>query len=174
MAKHQELVGPWKHAPHLSPPLNCPQEVLRWLNAVEQILGDAPTKEQLTEFVWATLKSGKVRRSRRPTGGVLHLVPMAMQRPGSLQIAQAESLSCCFRLRRRWCPALATPCCARPIPATPASASLPRSTSPTTTSSSWCPCSTRLSPRSSPRPARCAGRAGLMAVFLIGRVFQPD
>lgn len=36
------------------------QEVLRWLTDVKAQLGDNPTKEQLTDFVWATLKSGKV------------------------------------------------------------------------------------------------------------------
>ena len=36
------------------------QEVLRWLTGVKDQLGDNPTKEQLTDFVWATLKSGKV------------------------------------------------------------------------------------------------------------------
>ena len=36
------------------------QEVLRWLTGVRTQLGDSPTKEQLTDFVWATLKSGKV------------------------------------------------------------------------------------------------------------------
>jgi len=36
------------------------QEVLRWLTSVREQLGDNPTKEQLTDFVWATLKSGKV------------------------------------------------------------------------------------------------------------------
>jgi citrate synthase len=36
------------------------QEVLRWLTNVREQLGDSPTKEQLTDFVWATLKSGKV------------------------------------------------------------------------------------------------------------------
>eukprot|EP00887_Chlorella_sp_A99_P005898 scaffold1.g5898.t1 len=36
------------------------QEVLRWLNDVRLILGDEPTKDQLTDFVWATLKGGKV------------------------------------------------------------------------------------------------------------------
>lgn len=36
------------------------QEVLRWLNHVRQEVGDDVTKEQMAEFVWATLKSGKV------------------------------------------------------------------------------------------------------------------
>lgn len=36
------------------------QEVLRWLRDVRSQLGDAPSKEQLTDFVWSTLKSGKV------------------------------------------------------------------------------------------------------------------
>mmetsp|Transcript_9601 Transcript_9601/g.26085 ORF Transcript_9601/g.26085 Transcript_9601/m.26085 type:complete len:464 (+) Transcript_9601:114-1505(+) len=36
------------------------QEVLKWLGGVATELGPTPTKEQLTEFVWATLKSGKV------------------------------------------------------------------------------------------------------------------
>eukprot|EP00889_Picochlorum_renovo_P007127 jgi/Picre1/34157/NNA_001632.t1 len=36
------------------------QEVLRWLSGVVSELGTSPTKEQLTDFVWATLKSGKV------------------------------------------------------------------------------------------------------------------
>lgn len=36
------------------------QEVLRWLTDVRQQVGDDVTKEQMREFVWATLKSGKV------------------------------------------------------------------------------------------------------------------
>ncbi|PRW60618.1 citrate synthase [Chlorella sorokiniana] len=36
------------------------QEVLRWLNEVRSEVGDGVTKEQMKEFVWATLKSGKV------------------------------------------------------------------------------------------------------------------
>ncbi|KAL4441548.1 hypothetical protein ABPG77_002052, partial [Micractinium sp. CCAP 211/92] len=36
------------------------QEVLRWLNDVRQQVGDDVTKDQMKEFVWATLKSGKV------------------------------------------------------------------------------------------------------------------
>lgn len=36
------------------------QEVLRWLNEVRKQVGDDVTKEQMKEFVWATLKSGKV------------------------------------------------------------------------------------------------------------------
>ncbi|GAB4823211.1 hypothetical protein N2152v2_010257 [Parachlorella kessleri] len=37
------------------------QEVLRWINETTHDLGTAtPTKEQLQEFVWATLKGGKV------------------------------------------------------------------------------------------------------------------
>lgn len=36
------------------------QEVLRWLTGVVNDLGQSPTKEQLTDYVWATLKSGKV------------------------------------------------------------------------------------------------------------------
>eukprot|EP00793_Prasinoderma_coloniale_P000142 PRCOL_00005650-RA len=36
------------------------QEVLLWLRSVQAELGANPTKEQLTDFVWATLKSGKV------------------------------------------------------------------------------------------------------------------
>lgn len=36
------------------------QEVLRWMFDVQKRLGATPSKEQLTEFVWDTLKSGKV------------------------------------------------------------------------------------------------------------------
>ena len=36
------------------------QEVLNWLVPVQAEMGDDPTKEELTDFVWATLKSGKV------------------------------------------------------------------------------------------------------------------
>lgn len=36
------------------------QEVLRWLRDVRAQVGDSPSKEQLTDFVWSTLKSGKV------------------------------------------------------------------------------------------------------------------
>lgn len=36
------------------------QEVLRWIVDVKSQLGDSPTKEELTDFVWATLKGGKV------------------------------------------------------------------------------------------------------------------
>ncbi|KAL4444342.1 hypothetical protein ABPG75_012079 [Micractinium tetrahymenae] len=36
------------------------QEVLRWLNEVRKQVGDDVTKDQMREFVWATLKSGKV------------------------------------------------------------------------------------------------------------------
>ena len=35
--------------------------MLRWLRGVRSLLGDDPTKEQLTDFVWATLKGGKAR-----------------------------------------------------------------------------------------------------------------
>ena len=41
------------------------QEVLRWLTGVTKEVGDNPSKEQLQAFVWATLKSGKVRASER-------------------------------------------------------------------------------------------------------------
>jgi len=36
------------------------QEVLKWLNEARAQVGDDVTNEQLTEFVWATLKSGRV------------------------------------------------------------------------------------------------------------------
>ena len=36
------------------------QEVLKWLNETREKVGDNATKEELTEFVWATLKSGRV------------------------------------------------------------------------------------------------------------------
>eukprot|EP00884_Botryococcus_braunii_P001386 jgi/Botrbrau1/11248/Bobra.0038s0020.1 len=36
------------------------QEVLRWLVDVQQELGDQPSDEQVKEFVWKTLKGGKV------------------------------------------------------------------------------------------------------------------
>ncbi|CAG9463658.1 unnamed protein product [Pedinophyceae sp. YPF-701] len=36
------------------------QEVLKWLKEVVSTLGENPTKEQLREYTWATLKSGKV------------------------------------------------------------------------------------------------------------------
>jgi citrate synthase len=36
------------------------QEVLRWLTGVQAQLGPAPSHQQLTDFVWATLRSGKV------------------------------------------------------------------------------------------------------------------
>ncbi|XP_003079274.2 Citrate synthase active site, partial [Ostreococcus tauri] len=36
------------------------QEVLKWLNETREKVGDDATKEQLTEFVWDTLKSGRV------------------------------------------------------------------------------------------------------------------
>jgi len=36
------------------------QEVLLWINMVKDQLGAEPTKEALTDFVWDTLKSGKV------------------------------------------------------------------------------------------------------------------
>ena len=36
------------------------QEVLLWINGVKKELGGAPTKEALTDFVWDTLKNGKV------------------------------------------------------------------------------------------------------------------
>mmetsp|Transcript_1769 Transcript_1769/g.6357 ORF Transcript_1769/g.6357 Transcript_1769/m.6357 type:complete len:221 (+) Transcript_1769:816-1478(+) len=36
------------------------QEVLGWLKNITKELGPSPTKDQLTDYVWATLKSGKV------------------------------------------------------------------------------------------------------------------
>ncbi|KFM23540.1 putative citrate synthase, mitochondrial [Auxenochlorella protothecoides] len=36
------------------------QEVLRWIQHVTREIGESPSKEQLREFVWATLKGGKV------------------------------------------------------------------------------------------------------------------
>lgn len=36
------------------------QEVLRWMTSIQAELGDSPSKEQLKEYIWATLKSGKV------------------------------------------------------------------------------------------------------------------
>jgi len=36
------------------------QEVLLWLQSVSEQIGDNPSKESLTDFVWDTLKSGKV------------------------------------------------------------------------------------------------------------------
>ena len=36
------------------------QEVLLWINNVKEVLGESPTKEALTDFVWDTLKNGKV------------------------------------------------------------------------------------------------------------------
>jgi citrate synthase len=36
------------------------QEVLRWLTDVRATLGDSPSKEQLAEYVWETMRKGKV------------------------------------------------------------------------------------------------------------------
>ena len=36
------------------------QEVLKWLNDVEKEIGTDVSSERMTEFVWATLKSGRV------------------------------------------------------------------------------------------------------------------
>ncbi len=36
------------------------QEVVRWIAELKQKLGDRPTKEQVTEYVWDTLNSGRV------------------------------------------------------------------------------------------------------------------
>lgn len=36
------------------------QEVLRWIFGVMDSLGENPSKEQLTKYVWDTLKGGKV------------------------------------------------------------------------------------------------------------------
>jgi citrate synthase len=36
------------------------QEVLRWIFGVQKQLGAEPSQEALTQFVWDTLKSGKV------------------------------------------------------------------------------------------------------------------
>lgn len=36
------------------------QEVLRWLSQLQKEIGETPTKEQLSEYVWSTLRSGKV------------------------------------------------------------------------------------------------------------------
>ena len=38
----------------------CPLQVLRWLKDVEAQLGGTPSKDQLADFVRATLKGGKV------------------------------------------------------------------------------------------------------------------
>ena len=54
-------------------PFEAPQEVLRWLNDATAVLGDDPTKEQLTDFVWATLKSGKVCSTGRMRDALLCL-----------------------------------------------------------------------------------------------------
>jgi citrate synthase len=59
------LVGSALSDPYLSftaGPLHglANQEVLKWLSGVVDEVGLNPTKEQLTDFVWATLKSGKV------------------------------------------------------------------------------------------------------------------
>lgn len=37
-----------------------PLQVLRWLKDVEKKVGASPSKEAMTQFVWETLKSGKV------------------------------------------------------------------------------------------------------------------
>ena len=42
------------------PPQQANQEVLRWMFDVQKRLGPEPSKEALTEFVWDTLKAGKV------------------------------------------------------------------------------------------------------------------
>lgn len=36
------------------------QEVLRWIRGVQGEIGESPSKDQLRDFVWATLKGGKV------------------------------------------------------------------------------------------------------------------
>ena len=36
------------------------QEVIRWIMDLKKKLGDAPTRQQLTDYVWETLKSGQV------------------------------------------------------------------------------------------------------------------
>merc|ERR1719321_2513399 len=36
------------------------QEVLLWLDGVRKELGSSPSKQEMTDFVWATLKAGKV------------------------------------------------------------------------------------------------------------------
>jgi hypothetical protein len=39
------------------------QEVLRWIQGVVKEIGTDVSTEKLKEFVWKTLKSGKVRRN---------------------------------------------------------------------------------------------------------------
>jgi hypothetical protein len=41
------------------------QEVLRWIQGVVKEVGADVSTEKLKEFVWKTLKSGKVRRRGR-------------------------------------------------------------------------------------------------------------
>lgn len=36
------------------------QEVLRWMTSIQAELGDSPSKQQLKDYIWGTLKSGKV------------------------------------------------------------------------------------------------------------------
>jgi hypothetical protein len=40
------------------------QEVLRWIQGVVKEIGADVSTEKLKEFVWKTLKSGKVRRNK--------------------------------------------------------------------------------------------------------------
>lgn len=105
---------------------------------VRQQVGDNVTKDQLKDFVWATLKSGKVgspggdgaawARGISEQGGVvrlslagtclalrtLHVATYSIHLSGNPHPTTTATTSC------RWCPALVMPCCARPIHATPA------------------------------------------------------
>ena len=81
------------------------QEVLRWLKDVQDELGEDPGKAKLEEFVWATLKSGKV------VPGYGHAV---LRRTDPRYSAQREfALECAAVASRAWlalsatCPTIA-------------------------------------------------------------------
>lgn len=52
---HKDLYNNFKYLVKL-------QEVLRWIQGVVKEIGADVSTEKLKEFVWKTLKSGKVRR----------------------------------------------------------------------------------------------------------------
>jgi len=108
-------------------------------------VGDNVTKEQMKEFVWATLKSGKVRLHEWHLHGwagcfgwvagqcwIAVLAQLRRLPLPDLQHSVPSLRSLFHHFRHRWCPALATQCCARQTHATPARRALRRATCPTT------------------------------------------
>lgn len=75
-----------------------PQEVLVWLTALQKELGGEVSDEKMRDYIWNTLKSGRVRRTTRTAKGE------ALGTAGGAAAAQSG-----MGILHRWCLVTDTP-----------------------------------------------------------------